>query len=232
MTSFAQEFRDFVLTQATEKAGDGQIYSGSSAIHHGLSNPTMRHFVKNWSEKHPSLSYDDWQDTLSDLYQAESIDERCLAGFMLGNYKQFRNDLRLSVLDAWIGCLEGWREIDTTCQSNYTAKDLLISWEDWQNFLVDLSQRDRIQHRRASLVLLVKPVRDSVDERLITTALENVERLKHEKDKLITKAISWILREAIKRHKQTVADYVSENRDTLPAIAVREFKKKYETGKK
>lgn len=230
--TYAHEFRDFVLAQAADKPKDGSTYSGSSRIHHGLSNPTMRDFVKQFAVKHPDLSYEDWETTLSGLYQGESIDERCFAGFMLGQYKHFRQNLPLSVLDTWIGQLEGWREIDTTCQSNFTAKEVLAEWDKWEEFLVDLSQREAISHRRASLVLLVKPVRDSDDERLITTALVNVERLKHETDKLITKAISWILREAIKRHRLTVGNYVDQNVDSLPAIAVREFKKKYTTGKK
>lgn len=230
--SYAQEFHEFILSHPTEKARDSKKSSGSSQIHYGLSNPTMRNFVKEWTSEHSDLNYEQWKATLSDLYQGESIEERAFAGFLLGHYAKFRRELPLSVLDTWIGHLEGWREIDTTCQSNYTAKDLLSNWEDWQVFLIELSQRETIQHRRASLVLLVKPVRDSADERLITTALENVERLKHESDKLITKAISWILRESIKRHRQIVGEYVAKNSDTLPAIAVREFTKKYETGKK
>jgi 3-methyladenine DNA glycosylase AlkD len=151
---------------------------------------------------------------------------------MLAHYDQFRNDLPLNILDDWIGNLNGWREIDTTCQSNYTAKDILLNWEEWHPFLVDLSQRDTIQHRRASLVLLVKPLLDSEDERFILTALGNVESLKHEKDKLITKAVSWILRSSVKRHRQIVGEYVFKNEASLPAIALREFKKKYTTGKK
>lgn len=230
--NYAQDFREFILAQPRDKIKDAEKYSGSSRLHYGLSNPTMRDFVKHWKSEHSDLSYEDWQTTLSALYQGESIEEGAFGGFMLGHYKQFRGQLPLSVLDTWIGQLEGWREIDTTCQSNYTAKEVLVQWDKWQTFLVDLSQRETIQHRRASLVLLVKPVRDSEDERLITTALANVERLKHENDKLITKAISWILREAIKQHRQTVGDYVQQHSDTLPKIAVREFKKKFDTGKK
>lgn len=230
--NYAQDFRDFIATHPSDKPKDAEKYSGSSRIHYGLSNPTMRDFVKQWTGNHPDLSYEDWQATLSALYQGDSIEEGAFGGFMLGQYKQFRRQLPLSVLDSWIGQLEGWREIDTTCQSNFTAKEVLAEWGKWGKFLVDLSQRETIQHRRASLVLLVKPVRDSADERLIETALANVERLKHENDKLITKAISWILREAIKRHQQIVGDYVQQEQDSLPKIAVREFKIKYETGRK
>lgn len=230
--SYAQEFREFILSHPTEKARDSKKSSGSSQTHYGLSNPTMRNFVKAWTANHPKLSYEEWEATLADLYQGDSIEERAFAGFMLGHYSKFRNQLPLSVFDTWLGHLEGWREIDTTCQSNYTAKDVLEKWDEWQVFLGDLAQRETIQHRRASLVLLIKPVRDSTDERLIATALENVDRLKHESDKLITKAISWILRESIKRHRQIIGNYVAKNSATLPAIAVREFTKKYETGKK
>lgn len=230
--TFAPEFREFILSHPADKPSDNAKASGSTRKHYGLSNPTMRTFVKSWASDNRNLSYDEWQATLSELYQGESIDEACFAGFLLGHYAKFRQLLPLSILDDWIGHLVGWREIDTTCQSNYTARELLAEWDNWQPFLVDLSQRETIQHRRASLVLLVKPVRDSADERFITTALANVERLKHEHDKLITKAISWVLRESIKRHRQIVGDYVEQQADTLPAIAVREFQKKYETGKK
>jgi len=232
VTSFAKDFREFIREHPSEKGGDSATSSGSSRLHRGLRNPTMRQFVKTWAGDHASLTYGDWQDTLSELYQGEWIDEACLAGFMLAHYGQFRNDLPLNILDDWIGNLQGWREIDTTCQSNYTAKDILLNWEAWHPFLVDLSQRDTIQHRRASLVLLVKPLLDSEDERFISTALGNVEALKLEKDKLITKAVSWILRSSVKRHRQIVGEYVFKNEVSLPAIALREFKKKYTTGKK
>ena len=232
MTSFAEDFREFVRENPTEKAGDNAASSGSSRLHRGLKNPTMRQFAQTWADAHASLTYDDWQDTLSELYQGEWIDEACLAGFMLGHYDQYRNELPLNVLGNWIDNLHGWREIDTSCQSNYTAKEILQNWEAWHPFLVDLSQRDTIQHRRASLVLLVKPLLDSDDERFISAALSNVETLKHEKDKLITKAVSRILRSAVKRHRETVGTYVFNNEQSLPSIALREFKKKFTTGRK
>ncbi|MDP2951009.1 MAG: DNA alkylation repair protein, partial [bacterium] len=63
-------------------------------------------------------------------------------------------------------------------------------------------------------------------------AFENIEKLKPEKDILITKAISWLLRNLIKYHKKEVADYLKKNKNSLPKIAVRETEKKIKTGKK
>lgn len=230
--SSAAAFHDFVLAQVSDKSGDNSTQSGSSKQHYGLSNPTLRGFVKQWAKDHPDLSYEQWQATLHDLYHSASVDEVMLAGFMLGQYASYRRRLPLSVLDGWIGQLEGWREIDTTCQSNYTASDLLATWTHWQPFLLQLADRETRPHQRASLVLLVKPVRDSADPRLIETALANIERLKGESDKLLTKAVSWVLREAVKRHRDTVAAYVETHAESLPALAVREFNKKLTTGKK
>jgi len=232
LTDHVGDFREFVLNQPAEKHGDGTRYSGSPRVHHGLSNPTMRGFVKQWAREHPDLDFDGWRSLLTGLYEGDSIEERMLAGFMLGRYTRFRRELSLPTLDGWIAHLEGWREIDTTCQSNFSAAEVLSNWQEWQPFLVDLSTRELVQSRRASLVLLVRPVRGSGDVRLLETALGNVDRLRHETDKLVTKAISWVLREVMKNHRQAVGDYVSKRADVLPAIAVREFNKKYKTGRR
>lgn len=53
-----------------------------------------------------------------------------------------------------------------------------------------------------------------------------------EKHVMITKAISWLLRSLIKYHKNEVTVYLKKNSLTLPKIAVREVRRKLETGKK
>lgn len=230
--SLAAEFRQFIQAHGADKPADSQQHSGASHIHYGLSNPTMRGFVQDWALAHENLSLEDWQATLTDLYAGESVDEKCLAGFLLGHYATLRGQMPLAWLDGWLGQLEGWREIDTTCQSNFSAKEVFARWDDYAPFLRDLAERDTIQHRRASLVMLIRPLRESDDARIFELALQNVEMLKHERDKLITKAVSWVLRQAIKHHREAVGDYVARGKDTLPAIAAREFTKKYQTGRK
>ena len=81
-------------------------------------------------------------------------------------------------------------------------------------------------------MLLTAPVTQSHDARLLDLSLELIARLQSDKDKRITKAVSWLLRKGIKHHRKAIADYVEANSDKLPAIAVRETRRKLLTGKK
>jgi 3-methyladenine DNA glycosylase AlkD len=67
---------------------------------------------------------------------------------------------------------------------------------------------------------------------LAQVAFKNVDRLKHEKEILITKAISWVLRSMVKHYRKPLQTYLKENADTLPKIALRETMTKLRTGKK
>jgi 3-methyladenine DNA glycosylase AlkD len=70
------------------------------------------------------------------------------------------------------------------------------------------------------------------DGRLSALALQVIDTLKHEKEILITKAISWLLRSMIKNHKDLVSEYLKNERESLPKIALRETLVKIKTGVK
>src|SRR6185312_1309445 len=122
--------------------------------------------------------------------------------------------------------------VDSLCQSNFTADELLLNWPAWHRMLIALSKSKNISKRRASLVLLTGPIAHSADPRFAAVAFENISRLSGERDILITKAISWLLRSMVRYHKKEVAAFLRANAETLPAIAVRETKRKIETGRK
>jgi 3-methyladenine DNA glycosylase AlkD len=208
-------------------------YTGAAHRSYGLSTPVMRQLVREWvKENRANLTFDEWVVTLDDLYRGESLEEKMVTGKLLGAFPAFRRKLPLPRLDAWLNELQGWAEVDGTCQSVFTAEDLLANWNEWQAFLRKLAADANINKRRACLVLLTKPIRDSDDPKLISLALELVEALKHERDKLITKAISWLLRAGIKHHRTEIERYVESKHETLPRVAVREVNNKLTTGRK
>lgn len=207
-------------------------YLGTSKVCYGVSAPVKGRIVRDFLKRHPDLTAPEYVELVSSLCRGRSFDEVSLAGALLGAAPKLRRQLDPRLLDRWLECVEGWAETDSLCQSSFTAQEVLARWEEWQGLLVEFVTSSNIHKRRASLVLLARPIRESADERLAELALANIERLKGEKGVLITKAISWLLRDLVKHHKEQVVGYLEANADSLPRIAVRETRRKLLTGKK
>jgi len=207
-------------------------YIGSTKSSFFIKSSIKRQIVKNWINKHKQLRFDEYLNLLNSLYQGKSHDEISIAGKLLEFLPKLRKQLNPKIIDLWLTNVEGWAEVDSLCQSNFTCDEILNKWKEWEKLLIALSKSDNVHKRRASLVLLTGPVRHSADQRLTKLAFNNIDRLKKEKDILITKAISWLLRHLIKYNRSSVKKYLSENIDQLPKIAIRETKNKLLTGKK
>lgn len=199
---------------------------------YGLTNAQHRQVILDFIKTRKDLSYDDWLALIDALYHGDSYEERCAPATLFRRFTLYRRQLPLSRLDQWLGNLEGWAEVDSTCQTVFTDKDMLADWDAWEALLESLSRDANINKRRAALVLLTAPITKSSDQRILRLSLRLIELLKSEKDKRITKAISWLLRKAIKQHRQAIKDYLDARAKSLPAIALRETRKKLTTGKK
>lgn len=208
-----------------------QKYLGSNKTFHGFSSLQMRILVKTFLDEN-KLDKSETIELLNSLYQnGTTYTEIALAAMILPATPLIKS-FDPKHLDLWLNYTHGWAENDVLCQSIFTAENILNRWLDWQKWLKDFNQSPNINKRRASLVLLVTSLRQSDDSRLAKITLELVERLKSEKEILITKAVSWALRALVKFHKDDVLDYLEKNKDTLPKIAYREALSKALTGKK
>jgi len=167
------------------------------------------------------------------LYKnAKTFQEMDLAARLLQVAPNLRKEISPTKLDYWLNFTHGWAENDVLTQSNFTDEEILGNWSIWKKLIINFSKDKNIHKRRASLVLLVKSVRLSPDQRLSDLAFQNIERLKTEKEILITKAVSWILRSLITNHKAEVTDYIKSNKVILPKIVIREVETKLATGRK
>ncbi len=205
---------------------------GTARRWYGLANAQRRRILLDFVAANRALPYADWRDLIDALYHGESYEERCAPQTLLLKYPKHRRALPLHQLDDWLGCLDGWAEVDSTCQTVFHAKDLLADWAGWSAFLRSLTAKANVNKRRAALVLLTAPVTQSDDPRLLKLSLELIDRLGSDRDKRITKAVSWLLRKAVKHHHAAIVAYVEANASDLPAIAVRETRRKLLTGKK
>jgi 3-methyladenine DNA glycosylase AlkD len=205
---------------------------GTARKWYGLKNEQRRRILLDFRAARKDLNFADWLALIDSLYQGESYEERCAPQTLLLKYPRHRRQLPLAQLETWLGCLEGWAEVDSACQTVFSDKDLLADWEGWSALLASLAADANVNKRRAALVLLTAPITQSNDARILELSLQLIDRLKVERDKRVTKAISWLLRKGVKQHRDAIANYLEANAASLPAIAVRETRKKLLTGKK
>jgi 3-methyladenine DNA glycosylase AlkD len=229
--TFPTDFLRFVQSSATS-GPQPKSHSETDHVEYRTPVPAMRQFVNEWLAAHGKLSLTEWTQALEALYTGDSMEERMAAGMLLSHHKQHRQGLALDQLAGWLKQLHGWKEVDSNCQTVFTPAEMFARWGEWEPFLRRLAASPDLNLQRASLVLLVDVVRSSPDPRGMALAVDLMQQVQGERDKRISKAISWVLREAVKRHRPVVEAYLAANQAALPGATLREVQTKLATGKK
>lgn len=207
-------------------------YGGSGRPFYFVSAPDQRSIARRWARAHKAADPAEVLAVIESLFEGVSHEEKTLAALMLAYHAQARQAARPGDIDRWLGQLRGWAEIDSLCQNVFKTREMAADWPGWERLINQLSTDPNINKRRAALVLLNSPVRYSDDRRFRDLALDVIDRLKPERDILITKAVSWLLRSMIARHRGAVERCLLEQGPSLPAVAVRETRTKLLTGTK
>ena len=207
-------------------------YIGTTKPVYYLRPADLRMIYRGFAARHPDLTLTEFVSLLDSLCTGETYNEFIAIGLLLEVYPKLRSAIDPICLDSWLEHAQGWAEVDVICQFNFTSDEMLADWEAWKTELKALAASDNVHKKRASLVLLTKPLRQSGDQRLAQMALMNVEQLKGEKSILVTKAVSWVLRAMIRYHRSEVEHYLEMNAATLPKIAIRETRNKLVRGVK
>jgi len=207
-------------------------YLGNSNPRYAINAPSLRKIAKLWALDNKKLPQKEFIKVVDGLMKGKSSTEKMLAGMILDCATPDQKSFAPKLFDEWLEHLCGWAEVDCACTGDYTVKALPNEPNAWLALLTKFSKSKNIHKRRASLVFLCSPMRHHDEKWMEELAIKNIERLKSEKEILITKAISWLLRSMIKNYRKTVEEYVDKNSDTLPAIAVRETRRKLDTGRK
>lgn len=200
--------------------------SGASTV------PQLRLVAKAWAAANKDISPKRAEQIISAFIRDPSPMKKCMGGILLGYMPAQRRMLNPSLYDEWLEHTEGWAAIDAICYGNFTAKEMLENFTAWKTLIKRLKDSENINKRRAAIVLLTKPVTQSDDQRLSQLAFHIIHALKSEKSILITKAISWLLRNLTKLHSGEVNTYLHSQKDKLPKIAVRETLNKLQYGTK
>jgi 3-methyladenine DNA glycosylase AlkD len=224
------EIRKHRRERQHSQANDSYLSSGHH--YYDVSAPARRKLSRAWLKENRTIPANEFLGVLDSLVRGKSHEEKTVACILLAYHFDGRSAVGPKELDVWLDHLVGWAEIDSLCSNVFKPGELLGKWKKWAKFIRKLARDRNINKRRAALVFLTGPVRYSRDPRLAALAFEVIAKLKPERDIIITKAVSWLLRSLVKNHKRAVAAYVQNNRKTLPAIAARETTRKIKTGRK
>ncbi|HEX4183577.1 MAG TPA: DNA alkylation repair protein [Caulobacteraceae bacterium] len=207
-------------------------YGGSGRPFYNVSVPARRAMVRRWLAAHKADPAEAGLALIDSLFGGESHEEKTLAALLLRESPRLRRAASPADVDRWLGQVRGWAEVDSICQNAFTPEEMMADWPAWKALIEALAASANINKRRAALVLLTGPVHYSDDPRFRDLALAVIDRLMAERDILITKAVSWLLRAMVTRHREAVERCLAEQAASLPKIAIRETRTKLTTGTK
>lgn len=207
-------------------------YLGTQKKFLNIKSSERDNIVREFKRKSENLTEAEVIQIFNELLADDVFEHFSFVGKFLTISRRVRTAVSLATLEEWLKITTGWAECDVLCQSLYDDKEVLTKWTEFKKAIVKFRASSNIQLRRAALVLQTKPNRSSNDPKLRRLAFETIEVLKSEKETLITKAISWLLRSLSRQNPAEVSRYLEANQSTLPKIAYRETMKKIATGKK
>jgi 3-methyladenine DNA glycosylase AlkD len=194
--------------------------------------PSLRKIAKAWAKAHNDLAAPELEKLVTALIHDPSAIRKTMAGILLGYLPAQRREFRPALFEDWLAHLDSWAAVDAVCYNNFTAAEMLDNFTLWKTLIIRLAKADNLHKCRGAIVLLTKPVKQSADPRLRDLSFRVIDLLRGEKDILITKAVSWLLRHLTKHHAPDVTQYLDNNRETLPAVAIRETLNKLKHGTK
>lgn len=198
---------------------------------HGLRVFEIRQIVRARRRIHKDLACEELLALVEALWDGPSREERMVALELLQHYPRCITGLAWSRFERWLRELDNWELTDVL------GVGVLGSWvsvdaDERVQHLWDLIEDEDVWDQRLGLVAIVGMNRARHDASFPDLTLEMVDEVKAEQHPMVTKAVSWMLRDLSKKHPDRVATYLEANREVLASHVVREVSNKLNTGLK
>jgi 3-methyladenine DNA glycosylase AlkD len=196
---------------------------------HGVRTPDSRRLAKAWRREHSEAVPEEVLALVDSLWEGDSRDERVLGLEILVLHPGVIRGLTREWFDRRRPDIDNWGVCD------FLAVRILGPWteaapDERLPYLESLVGDSRVYSRRLGLVASVHLNREGPGFGCWT--LEQVDRLLDEREPMVTKAISWVLRQMTRHQADEVALYVESRGERLAALPRREVLNKLRTGRK
>ena len=190
----------------------------------GTRVPDLKRIASTWGREHPDVDPGELRSLVYALCDGATREEQIL-GIML--LRGLAPALRWSDFDRLRRSLDTWEATDGL--AHYLAEWVAADLTRRSDRLRSMARSRHLWTRRLAVVTASQLNRHGLG---IELTVELVDQVRAERDPMITKAVSWALRELAVAAPHTAEEYLERRADELPAIAVRETRNKLRTGKK
>jgi 3-methyladenine DNA glycosylase AlkD len=228
ITSFRNAFE--AKADPAYREGNRSVVQGGLSMF-GVRVPDLRRIAREWMRAHKGISWDELVPLVEALWDGDSHEERIMAMELIQAKRSGISQLSWEDIDRWRDKIDNWVLTDML-GSRVLAIWVLAKPEARLGYLQELIEDESVWSRRLALVATCQINRGHTGLTIPDLTLELVDHVKAERDPMITKAVSWALRELTKTHPAAVATYVERERTALAAHAVREVENKLRTGLK
>jgi 3-methyladenine DNA glycosylase AlkD len=197
-----------------------QAYLKTDMPCRGVAVPLQREIVARAAGSFPLESFDDWRDTVLELWRgAEYREELGCAGFLAGQsrYRAFQTLAALPLYEELIVRGAWWDLVDDI--ATHRLGPLLLDYPEKMRTAMLAWSRDRSLWKRRSSIICQVTLKKKTDLELLYACIEpNLS----DGDFFIRKAIGWALRSFVYTDPDEVVRYVRENESRLSPLSKRE----------
>lgn len=234
-TDFARNEAHYLLDQIKQHA-DPQYQASINATAptklkvYGVRVPDLREIARAWYREHKQATREEVLTLAEILWNNASHEERQLVTHLFEHYKNWMPTLNKSHFEHWRRGLDNW--VITDSLGWLLGLWVLADPDNRLGYLEELIANKDVWSRRLSLVATVHINRGETGFTAPDLTLQLIDQVKEERHPMMTKAVSWTLRELTRHHRHQVAVYLEENQEVLAKHVVREVNNKLQTGLK
>jgi len=152
-----------------------------------------------------------------DLYRTGYLEDGFVAADWAARLAPAFEPGDIAVLGAWVErYVDNWAACDTLC--NHAVGDLVARFPETVDVLKEWAGSENRWMRRAAAVSLVVPAKRGD---FLEDALAIADLLLLDADDMVRKGYGWLLKEASRRHRDEVYEFVLARRDVMPRTALR-----------
>lgn len=184
---------------------------------HGVKTGTVKAIANRYWKEIKPLGKREIFGLCEELYRSGYCEEAFVVSYWVPKLAGAYEPEDLATFRRWIDTyIDNWAECDGFC--NHSVGSFLTKFPDSAPEVAGWAGSDNRWLKRAAAVSFIVPAKQ---REFLDDVFEIADRLLSDPDDLVRKGYGWLLKEASRKHRQEVLDYVVRNRAVMPRTALR-----------